>query len=398
LQRRKAGDGAMTPMKGVIICPDGLLREEMEEAFRTLGVLVVARSVGHYPEPDELLRILRASAPQILFLSVENLDKATAVFRSAEAQLQGIQTIAMGNAADPVTLMAIMHSGIREMVTSPFEKGPLLDALSRSKEILDRRPVQLESTDRVFSFLPAKPGVGATTLAANSALELSRMKGRRSLLLDCDLTGGMIRFLFQLDGSGCLPDATEAAGRLDERLWDSVVNPVGNLDVVHSGHVNPERLVDPSNLRTVLDFARRNYDNIVLDLSGNMERFSIEILQESKQIFLVVTPELPALHLAREKVQFLRSIHLEERTVALLNRSHRKTGMTAAHIKDLLRCPVLMTFPNDYAAVQRTMSTRADLDQKTDLARQLVELARYVNGDSRTPSEEAPRGLLSFLR
>jgi hypothetical protein len=56
-----------------------------------------------------------------------------------------------------------------------------------------------------------------------------------------------------------------------------------------------------------LSFARRQYSTICVDLSGMMERYSVEVLHEAKQVFLVATSELPVLHLAREKLAFLRS-------------------------------------------------------------------------------------------
>jgi phosphoribosylformylglycinamidine synthase len=48
-----------------------------------------------------------------------------------------------------------------------------------------------------------------------------------------------------------------------------------------------------------------------VDLSGNLERYSIEIMQDCKRIMLVCTPEIPSLHLAREKINFLKTLDLD---------------------------------------------------------------------------------------
>ncbi len=48
-------------------------------------------------------------------------------------------------------------------------------------------------------------------------------------------------------------------------------------------------------------------------MSGNLERYSLEIMHESKRIFLVCTPEIPSLHLAREKYLYLKQLDLGDR-------------------------------------------------------------------------------------
>lgn len=385
-------------LKGVIICPDSALLMALEVVFEETPVLSVVRTMEHYPGELELTRMLRANAPEVLFLSLESLEQAATIYQQAVTQLPGIQVIAIGSQADPATLISLMRTGIREMLPFPFEKRLLLEALARAKEILDRHPVEFKVSNRVYAFLPAKPGVGTTTLAANCALALSRDKDQRALLLDCDLTGSMIRFLFQLDGGGSLADAAAKATELDDAVWTTLVNPLRNLDVLQSGQFEPERYIEPARVRLILEFARRSYHTILLDLSGNMERFSLEVFKQSKEILLVVTPELPSLHLAREKLLYLRTHQLDQRVVVLLNRFNSRT-MSSAQVKDVLKCPVLMTFPNDYPGVQRSMTGQGSLDEGSELSRQLAALANYLALDKQPAAPDAKgAGLLGFLR
>ncbi len=385
-------------LKGVIICPDRALLVALERTFEETPVLSVLRTMEHYPDEVELNRMLRASAPEVMFLSPQSLDQAAAIYRQAIAQLPGLQVIAIGSQADPATLLSLMRTGIREMLPFPFEKGLLLETLARAKEILDRHPLQFQVSDRVYAFLPAKPGVGTTTLAANCAQALSRDQNYHSLLLDCDLTASMIRFLFQLDGGGSLADAAAQAQQLDDEVWSKLVSRLRSLDVLQSGQFEPERFIEPARVRLILEFARRNYHTILLDLSGNMERFTLEVFQQSKQILLVVTPELPALHQAREKLLYLRTYQLDKRVIVLLNRFNART-MSAAQVSDMLQCPVLMTFPNDYLGVQRSLTGQGSLAEDSALSRQVAALANYLALDKLPAAPDAKAaGLRGFLR
>lgn len=365
-------------LKGAVICPDEELSERLSEHLTDLGVVALVRTLPRYPNVHELTRMLRSSAPQILFLSIESLSRALEIVQTAEEQLPGVQVIAIGRSIDPQTLLEVMRSGVREFVSLPFQRQLVYDALARAKENLDRRPVRIETSELVFTFVPSKPGVGATTIATNVALAASRMPERKSLLMDCDLNSGMIRFMLQIENSYSILDAAERSFQMDEAIWPQLVTSLGNLDVMHSGRLNPDLRVEPSHLRHIMDFARRNYRALFLDLSGNLEKFSLEAMQESKRIFLVVTPEIPSLHLAREKINYLRSIDLSERVSILLNRCQRKAVVTPTQVEELLGQRVVMTFANDYQGVHRAMTAGKAVEPSSELGRQFSQLAQLA--------------------
>ena len=76
-----------------------------------------------------------------------------------------------------------------------------------------------------------------------------------------------------------------------------------------------------------------------------MERYSVEILQEAKRVYLVTTAELPALHLCREKLNFLRSQDLDGRVSILLNRAQKRGQISTAEMEKLFGMPVQMDIP-----------------------------------------------------
>ncbi|MBL8230972.1 MAG: hypothetical protein JNL98_20935 [Bryobacterales bacterium] len=337
--------------------------------------------------------MLRSSAPQILFLSIESLSRALEVVQTAEEQLPGVQVIAIGRTVDPQSLLEVMRSGVREYISMPFQRQTVYDSLVRVKETLERRPIRLESTDLLFTFLPSKPGVGTTTIAANTAMAAARIPEQKSLLMDCDLNSGMIRFLLQIDNTYSILDAAERSFQLDEAIWPQLVTPTGNLDVMHSGRLNPDLRVEPSHLRHIIDFARRNYKAVFVDLSGNLEKFSLEAMQESKKIFLVVTPEIPSLHLAREKIQYLRSIDLADKVSILLNRCQRKSVVNSAQVEELLDRRVAMSFANDYQGVHRAMTAGKAVDPASELGRQFSQLAQQIVDRKPAPAQEGKKSL-----
>ncbi len=142
---------------------------------------------------------------------------------------------------------------------------------------------------------------------------------------------------------------------------------------------------------------RRHYQAICLDLSGILEKFSVELLHESKEIFLVCTPEVPSLHLAREKLHFLRSLELDSRVRVLLNRATRQSLIPVSEVEKILSVPVYMTFPNDYLGVHRALTSGKHVSPASELGAGFGALAAAIR-NGKPPKQPAKPGLLDLLR
>ena len=135
---------------------------------------------------------------------------------------------------------------------------------------------------------------------------------------------------------------------------------------------------------------RRNYQALCFDLSGNLERYSLEIMQDCKRILLVCTPEIPSLHLAREKLLSLRNFDLDTRVSVMLNRCHKKAVFSKEQVEEMLGMPVVTTFPNDYLRVNRSLTEGKWVTPDSDLgkafatfAEELLERRVVTQGDTK---------------
>ena len=384
-------------LRSIIICPDADLNERLETLLNEIGAHVT-RTLDRYPGALELLRVVRAHAPQVVFISTESISKTLEIARELEKNTPGVQIFALSRSLDPQVLLELMRAGIREFASLPFDRQALIDALLRIRDTVEQRPPGVQSTNQVFSFLPSKAGVGTSLIALNTAMAISRLPNLNVLLSDFDLSSGMLRFMLKLDTSYCVTDAAEHALEMDESMWPSMVTKVDKLEVLHAGKLNPEFRIEPAQIRHLMEFMRRNYDALCFDLSGNLEKYSLEIMHESKKIFLVATPEIPALHLAREKVQYLKRLELADRICLVMNRFHKRPLVTQAEIEELVGVPVYMTFPNDYQAVQRALTAGRWLDNTTDLGKKFTTLAQTIfeQKPSAVPGDSKKRFLEFF--
>src|SRR5262249_24949569 len=147
----------------------------------------------------DLSRFLRAAAPEVVFVSIENRETALEVFKKIEEEAPGTQVVALNRKCDPPTLLETMRAGIREFLSPPFEAQPVLEALGRVEELIRQNPPTIEMTDSIVAFLPAKAGSGATTIAVNTSLALANIPDTNVLLADLDLNSGLVGFMLLLN-------------------------------------------------------------------------------------------------------------------------------------------------------------------------------------------------------
>ena len=365
-------------LRAVVICPEADLLSRLQRALTALGEITLCRSIPQYPDAVDLVRTLRAHAPDVIFLSFENPERASQIVRFLETEAKGVQTIAVDRAGDARILRVIMRAGLREIVTDPFDKASMLEALEGVQSLLGNKPAVHSATDQIFSFVPSKAGVGASTLALNISAALSRRPDMRVLLTDFDLNSGMMRFLLKLQNQYSVSDAVEYTNTLDENLWPQMVTSFERLDVLHAGRVNPNLRIDPGNIRELIAFMRRNYKVLCFDHSGNLERYSLEIMQESRRILIVCTPEIPSLHLAKEKLAFLNEMDLLGRVGVLLNRTTKKPLFSKEQVEDVLKVPVIATIGNDYQGINRAVADGTWIDAKSEMGVQCTALAELL--------------------
>lgn len=364
-------------LRGLIICPDAEMAKRLEEALQEASQNVaVVKTLDRYPSGLELMRFVRAHAPQVIFLSTESLTKTAEVVGALEQESVGLALVAISRTCEPEVLLDLMRAGIREFLSMPFQRQVVYEALRRVEEMVQKKPPTIDSSDYLFSFLPSKQGVGTSTIALNAAVALSRGEAPGSVLhVDLDLTSGIVGFMLKLTNTRSVVEAAENWQSLDETLWPQLVTKHGKLHVLPSGRLQPELRIEGSQLRHILDFARRHYQAICLDLSGNLERYSQEVMHESKRIFMVCTPEIPSLHLAREKLQFLQQMDLGDRVSVLLNRSQKRSIISSEQVQSLLGVPVYMSFINDYQGVHRSLQAGRAVEAESELGKQFGRLA-----------------------
>ena len=140
----------------------------------------------------------------------------------------------------------------------------------------------------------------------------------------------------------------------------------------------------------VLEFARGEYDFVIVDLPSVYDRMAQVALGDADHIYLISNPELPSLHLTRKCLVYLEEMGLgRERFSVLLNRMPRRQELTAQDIEKVFNFPIRFVFPEDHAATQRALTAGKPIAPNCELGRGIRTFGQLIDGDGEETKKSA---------
>jgi pilus assembly protein CpaE len=383
-------------VRAAIIAPDSDIRHQTEQLIAPMRQLYLVRRWERYPTAIEISRFLQATATQLVFLSVEHMARAATVIENIVACAPDVQFVAVDRGCDLENLRRLARLGVRDFVTLPATTESVAESLAGLFAMLDNQEAP-ESASRVFTFLPCKAGVGASTTAVQVSHVMSRLPNINVLLADFDLNNGVVGVLLGLKERHTILDAAERAAEMDEVIWPKLVSSIGNLDVLNASDIDSSVRIDVPVFRRLLEYARRIYKAVCIDLSGNMEKYSIEAMHDSHQIVLVCGADIPSIHLAQRKLRLLRQLDLQERVRVVLNQACNPAEMPVEELEKLLGAKVSLSLPNDRFGFESATGAARFVPSGRLLGQRYRELATALL-DLTPESQEPRKGFLSYLK
>lgn len=365
-------------LTALMVSPDRALSEEFARSLAATRTFQVLAEMKVYPTQQALQMRLRQLQPDVVLLDLaSDLEQAAELIRLVAVSSPPVHVVGLHTRNDSEAVLRSLRLGASEFLYAPFDPAIQVQAVERIRRLLGPQAAAPREPGRVVLFSSAKPGSGASTLAAQGAFALRRLTGKKVLLADLDLMGGTIGFCLKLAPRGSLLEALESAGD----AWVSLVVTAGGLNVLAAPETPSGDLIEPSRLHDFLEHARRLYDWVILDLPAIFHRLSLLALSESDQAFLVTTAELPSLHLARRAVHLLTQLGFsQDRFQVLINRVDKRDGLRESDLDKIFNAPVHASFPNDYVSLDRAVTLGQPLEGDTELGKSIEDFAGRLAG------------------
>ncbi len=376
----------------ILFAQDQLAARTIEQAASESNEVCIYKTMRAFVSPYELTRLVNSFSPDIVFVELTDFDKALALAREVGVLRPDAAVIGFTRAWDARQAREAAEAGVVEILTSPVTEQGLRQSVARAM-----RRVRTQVQDNLVAFLPAKAGAGATTLAVNVAGGLVRDLGQRVLAMDADLRSGLIAMVLKCQTQYSMLTALNNTEALDGALWDRIVGKAHGLHLLASPRLTEAAMVSWSGYHQLLQFARRRYDTIVVDLPELVNDATLEVVRLAKAVYIVATAELPSLVLARQRRQeMVRQGVPADRAGIILNR-WTKNDIRLQDVEHFLGEPVVAVFRNDYHCVRRAMQEGRLIGRKTELGLSLAGFAAKLAGEPEPPQPPPQRSGLAFL-
>ncbi len=347
-------------LQSLLIAPDRVLADQFLATLSSLRAFQIVADLKAYPAEQSLDVRLRQFDPDVVLLDVAT-DPAAAgsIIRRILASRPGTQIVALHSRNDKDAIVSTLRQGASEFLCTPFDLRAQQEAVSRIRRL--RRP-QTEPQDRepgrLICLASAKPGSGSTTIAVEIALALEQQTGGRVLLVDGDSSGGTLAG--QLTGDSSPSFDSILRGEADAN-WHRRTVKIGPVEVLPSPREPKLDTADPLRFAEAMEPAKRIYDWIVLDLPVIYERLSLISLPASDTFFLVSTPDLGSLHLARRALGLLESLGFVRTSARILiNRMPKRDPLGAADLQRVFSMPVHTILPAEDSGLDGRWNQLAD--------------------------------------
>jgi pilus assembly protein CpaE len=342
---------------------------------------------------DAILRQLQDQRAEVILVSIDpkNPQRAIRAIELIHASIPEVTIFAVGEISQPLNIVSAMRAGAREFVDHAASET-LIEAFARFTATLSRAQ-RSASTARVFTFLNAKGGAGATTTAVNTAVALQETHGRVVLVDFAPI--GHTSLQLNLRPQFTLIDALQNLHRMDGSLLDGLMTPYRNGLHLLAGAQQPHSAAPTaSELARLFDLLVNQYHFVVLDCSGRMDATMQMICDLSNAALLVAQTDVVSLWSAGRIHAFLQEGAGRDRLRLVLNRYKKIPGFTDEDVEKATNCKVLWKVPNNYQVIGPAIDKGSPVAAQGnhDVGRSYQGLAAEL-ADATTSSE----GALSLL-
>ena len=123
-----------------------------------------------------------------------------------------------------------------------------------------------------------------------------------------------------------------------------------------------------------------------------------EIVHRASRIYTVLTPDLPALTLARHRCSQLVEQGINSERISLVVNRWREGGLKPSDVEDFVERPVAALLVDDHQSAYRATVESQLAAPETPLGRSFSAFARHMAGLPPRPEEPASASPLGFLK
>lgn len=307
-----------------------------------------------------------------------NAETAVRFIEKLNTECPGTALISAAQDASPDHILRSLRAGAREFLRIPISAEELRTVLSRVSELQTKQQVEApKKKGRMVAVFSSKGGCGTSFIATN----LAAATASKTVLVDLNLQAGDLPLFLGLEAKYSIADMVEKRQRLDEALINSLVTP-------HSTHLSllaaPREAdhadeIEPQHVFEVLQKLREHYDYVVLDPQHTFDSITLAALDQSDEIVLVLTLDIPAIRSTQRALEIFDRLGYPRKKVKIIvNRWSKQIDLDLRQVEKFLGEPVVGFVPSDYQTAVGSINLGTPLVQAEPTSKIALEIRRIA--------------------
>lgn len=303
--------------------------------------------------------------------------------------------------ASPELILRSMRAGAREFLRLPVIREEFTTVIGRTAEFCSARVETPKKKGRMIAVFSSKGGCGTTFMATN----LAAATNQPTVLVDLNLQAGDLPLFLGVDAKYSIADLVENRARMDDSLLTSYLTPYSSTLALLAAPREADSAddIEPEHVFEALERLRERYQYVVLDPQHTFDAITLAALDQSDDIVLVLTLDIPAIRSAQRSLDIFDRLGYPRKKVrVVVNRWSKQIDLDLRQVEKFLGEPVVGFVPSDYQTAVNSINLGQPLVQSDSTSKIAVEIKRIMGtllGDGAPPLETQPqrRGLLSSL-
>lgn len=323
---------------------------------------------------DEILRLKPAAAiialgsnPEVALKFIERLNKerpATAIISAAQD-------------ASPDLIIRSMRAGANEFLRIPISTEELRTVLDRISDFSTTQVEAPKKKGKMIAVFSSKGGCGTSFIATNLAAVMSA----KTCLVDLNLQAGDLPLFLGVEAKYSIADMVEKRSRLDDELIASLVTPHSSKLSLLAAPKEADSAdeIEPQHIFEVLQKLRESYEYIVLDPQHTFDSITLAALDQSDEIVLVLTLDIPAIRSTQRALEIFDRLGYPRKKVRIVvNRWSKQIDLDLRQVEKFLGEPVVGFVPSDYQLAVSSINLGTPLVQCDSSSKISAEIRRIA--------------------
>lgn len=276
-------------------------------------------------------------------------------------------------------------AGIRQVVEMDIEPHELAESIILAASLERQRSSDLKmgsrTRSRVIGFFCGKGGTGKTTMAVNTAAALAK-KGKRVMLIDCDLQFGDVNLLLDLEPKDTIVELVQERGGI-------MIDNIRTFSMIHSSGLSvlcaPKsaefaELVTARHIETIIDVLRPYYDYIVIDMAPAFSDVTIAAIENCDELMLIYNLEILSLKNAKVCLQILEQLQQRDKARLVINKNISSL-IKVKDFENMFESPVFGVVSNDIKTANICLNKGQPIViamPKTPIAKEMTAIAQKL--------------------